>query len=354
MKILVIYPEYKEAVTGGQIYDHYFINRIAEKEEHQVDFLTDDMLFTNSKYLYNFAYLQKLSHIKKYDVILTNSRLYTRLLLPFFALRLFGKKTKRINIHHHFDFLGEQGNKKRIHKILELLFLKSSHTTIIPSPYVKQIFKELLPKSKFHFVELGLKKTLSYSQSSEKTAGNLLFVGTIEQRKGLIYLIKALYLLKQKNISFHCNIVGKVVEEGYYAELKASVAKFHLKEDVTFCGRVDDKQLSGYYEWASCFVFPSLLEGYGMVMLEAMSYGLPVVAFNNSAIPYTVKNEKNGLLIEDKNEKELANALSKIITSKDFRKGLSQGALSTYANFRTFADMNEEIDRLCQTNFASI
>ena len=106
MKILVIYPEYKEAVTGGQIYDHYFINRIAEKEEHQVDFLTDDMLFTNSKYLYNFAYLQKLSHIKKYDVILTNSRLYTRLLLPFFALRLFGKKTKRINIHHHFDFLG--------------------------------------------------------------------------------------------------------------------------------------------------------------------------------------------------------------------------------------------------------
>jgi len=353
MKILVIYPEYKEAVTGGQIYDHYFINRIAGKEEHQVDFLTDDMLFTNNKYLYNFAYLQKFFRLKKYDIILTNSRLYTRLLLPFFFLRLFGK-TKQINIHHHFDYLGVQGKKKGVHKTLELLFLKTSHASVIPSPYVKQLFKELLPKSKFHFVELGLKKTLTYPQKSEKTAGNLLFVGTIERRKGLIYLIKALYLLKQKNIPFHCNIVGKVVEEDYFAELKINIAKYRLEDNITFCGRVDDTQLSEYYDWASCFVFPSLLEGYGMVILEAMSFGLPVIAFNNSAIPFTVKNEKNGLLIENKNEKKLANALSKIITDDTFREELSQGALNTYVNFRTFADMNKEIDQLCQTNFTSV
>ena len=350
MKILVIYPEYKEVITGGQIYDHYVIDRIAEKEEYQVDFLTDNMLCTNSKYLYNFAYLQKFFYAKKYDIILTNSRLYSRLLFLFFFLKLFSK-TKLINIHHHFNFLGESGNKKTIHKTLELFFLRLSYVSIIPSPYIKQLFIQLLPKSKFFFVELGLKKTLTYSQSSIKTNNNLLYVGTIERRKGLIYLIRSLYLLKQKNLSFHCNIVGNIVEEDYFSELKINITKFHLENNISFCGRVNDTQLSEYYNSAFCFVFPSLLEGYGMVILEAMAYGLPVVTFNNSAMPFTVKNGENGLLVEDKNEEEFANAISKIITNIPFRENLSKGALNTYANLRTFADMDKEIDMLCKLNF---
>ena len=353
MRILVIYPEYKEAFTGGQIYDHYFIDRIVEKREYQVDFLTDDMLYTNSKYFYNFAYLQNFFYAKKYDMILTNSRLYPRLLLLFFFLRLFSK-TKLVNIHHHFSFLGENGCKKTIHKTLELAFIRLSYATIIPSPYVKQLFKQLLPKSKFFFVELGIKKTLTYPQKLEKPNSNLLYVGTIEKRKGLIYLIKALYMLKQKNILFHCSIVGKIVEEDYFSELKINIAKFRLENNIFFCGRVNEMQLSEHYNSASCFVFPSLLEGYGMVMLEAMSYGLPIVTFNNSAMPFTVKNEENGLLVENKNEKELADAISKIITNTNFREKLSKGALNSYANLRTFADMNKEIDRLCQTSFTSI
>lgn len=65
-----------------------------------------------------------------------------------------------------------------------------------------------------------------------------------------------------------------------------------LEDVVSFSGRVSDEELRNYYSKAYCFVLPSLLEGYGMVLIEAMSYGLPVIAFNNSAIPFTLRMEK--------------------------------------------------------------
>jgi len=350
MKILIILPEYKEIITGGHIYDHYFIDRIIEKRENKVDFLTDDMLCTKKKYLYNISYLQKFFHVKKYNIILTNSRLYTRLFLLFFFLKLFSK-TKLFVIHHHFNFLIENGYKKIVHKILELFFLQCSFATIIPSPYVKQLFIQLLPKRKFVFIESGLRKTLNYSQNLNKINGNLLYVGTIEKRKGLIYLIRSLNLLKNKNIFFHCNIIGKIIENNYYSILVAKIKEYKLEKNISFCGWVDDKQLSNYYNNASCFVFPSLLEGYGVVILEAMSYGLPVVAFDNSAMPFTIKNEENGLLVENKNEYKFANAILRIITEIDLKEKLSKGALNTYVNLRKFEDMDDEIDKLYLSNF---
>lgn len=75
---------------------------------------------------------------------------------------------------------------------------------------------------------------------------------------------------------------------------------YGLEDVVTFVGRISDEELKSYYSRAYCFVFPSLLEGYGMVLIEAMSYGLPVIAFDNSAIPFTVKNDRNGILVRIK------------------------------------------------------
>ncbi len=351
MKILIIYPGYGSGITGGQIYDQYLLERIAEKKEFQVDFITENLLWTSKKAFYPLIYLGKFFTARKYDIILTNSLTYKRLLLLFIFLRLFSK-VKLISIHHHFFFLENQGAAKRVHKFLETLYLKISDATIIPSPYVKNLFTKLLPKSKYFYIELGVKKGLKQLvKPKPETNHNLLFVGSIEQRKGLIYLIEALNILNKKNISFHCDIVGKVIDEVYFKMLKEKVEQFGLQNKVTFCGRVSEEQLSEYYNNSYCFVFPSLLEGYGMVLIEAMSYGLPVVAFDNSAMPYTVKNGKNGLLAENKNTEALAKSIAEILENPNLRQKLSDDALHSYSNARSFADMDEEIDEICQTHF---
>ncbi|MDR1761228.1 MAG: glycosyltransferase family 4 protein [Bacteroidales bacterium] len=235
---------------------------------------------------------------------------------------------------------------------METLYLKISDATIIPSPYVKNLFTKLLPKSKYFYIELGVKKGLThFSKQKTEQNNNLLFVGSIERRKGLIYLLEALNILTKKEVTFHCNIVGKVIDECYFKMLEKKVEQFGLQNKITFCGRVSEEQLSEYYNNSYCFVFPSLLEGYGMVLIEAMSYGLPIVAFDNSAMPYTVKHGENGLLAENKNTKTLAKSIANILANPSLRQKLSDGALHSYGNARSFADMDKEIDEICQTHF---
>ena len=102
-----------------------------------------------------------------------------------------------------------------------------------------------------------------------------------------------------------------------------------LEENVKFHGIVSQQELERFYSQAYAFVFPSLLEGYGLVLIEAMSYGLPVIAFNNSAMPYTIKNEVNGLLVTNCDSTELGDKILWLMKNVDYHRNLSQNALKT-------------------------
>ena len=119
---------------------------------------------------------------------------------------------------------------------------------------------------------------------------------------------------------------------------------FGFEDVVTFVGRISDEELKSYYSRAYCFVFPSLLEGYGMVLIEAMSYGLPVIAFDNSAIPFTVKNDRNGILVRDKNILDLKKSILKLCVDTDYHRKLCDGALDTYRNARSLSDLDVDIE----------
>ena len=355
MKILIIYPYNpinEEPITGGQLYDHFFISRvITHGRNYTIDFLTDDMLCMSNKKFFNFAYLHKFSIAKQYDIVLTNSRLYTHLILLSLFLKIFSK-TKLISIHHHFDFLAEINTfKRKIRKFAEIFFLRVSHATIIPNPYIKEIFHQLLPNRKVIFIESAIKR-FSHDISQNKNNNiNLLFVGTVEPRKGLSYLVKSLDLLGKHNILFHCDIVGKIVDEKYFTMLKQEIKKLDLEVSITFRGRVNDDELIEYYSNATCFVFPSLQEGYGYVIIEAMAFGLPVIAFNNSAMPFTVKNGINGMLAKNKDFEDFERCIVEIIKNNQLRELLSKGALETYERSRTFEDIDDNVRLLCQSDF---
>lgn len=349
--ILIIYPEYAEGITGGQIYDKMFIESLRKDKRFHVDFLLDKDLCTTKKYLYSLAYVLKFSQCRKYDYILTNSRLYTRL-FALFSL-LYFCKVKIYSIHHHFNFEGEVGFRRFIHKTLELFFLKISTATIIPSPYIKDMFGALLPKSKFVYVPLGVKKAAVKDQMPIKQFDviNLLYVGTIERRKGLMYLIESLKLISTGNTAYKCHIVGKVFEEDYKAELDKKIVEYHLTDNVIFHGRLSNEDLDAVYSNSTMFVFPSMLEGYGMVLLEAMSYSLPMVAFDNSAMPYTVKTGKTGILVENKNVEQFAAAIQKLAEDKAYYDSIVANTKQAYNSIRTEEDLQEDIYKTIDSLF---
>ncbi|MCL5999747.1 MAG: glycosyltransferase family 4 protein [Chloroflexi bacterium] len=107
-----------------------------------------------------------------------------------------------------------------------------------------------------------------------------LFVGTFEPRKNLVALLRA---LQEQPADFRLVIVG---ESGWGDNEPAQVASaLGVAERVTFAGRLSDEQLDACYRSARMLVFPSLSEGFGLPVLEAMARGVPVICSNTGALP---------------------------------------------------------------------
>ncbi|MDT8304634.1 MAG: glycosyltransferase family 1 protein [Anaerolineae bacterium] len=109
----------------------------------------------------------------------------------------------------------------------------------------------------------------------------VLHVGTLQPRKNLLILLEALAQLERPDLPLY--LVGG--RGWYYDEIFARVTALGLQQQVHFAGYVDDGVLPLWYNAASLLVFPSLYEGFGMPILEALACGTPVVAASSSALP---------------------------------------------------------------------
>lgn len=329
----------RELVTGGQIYDNNLTSVIDKKTS-----LNFNNLFLNigrwssNLLIAPFLYLFKIAKTKDTDIYLFNSVIFMRfMLLPFYIKKI--KRKKAIAIHHHFLHKELNGVKGKIYKIFEWKFLDQMDKIVVPSPYIYDLLLKRYNKEKLIFLKIPFDK--SASRESKPIKGNLSFAGTIEQRKGLKYLLESLNILKQRGKNYPLKIMGKIVNEHYYEELKEFINKHGL--DVTFTGFLSKEEKDNIMAETDVFVFPSLLEGYGMVLVEAQVYGLPIVSFDNSAMPYNVKNDKNGYAISTGDINAFADAIEKIVEDRELRNRLSAGALENLKLQNTFESFENSI-----------
>ena len=150
----------------------------------------------------------------------------------------------------------------------------------------------------------------------------ILYVGHHERRKGLIYLLEAVAILRRQGIPVRLTTAGGGQQ---LAELRRVANDLGIGELVTFLGHLpdpDDEKLPQLYSQADVFVFPSLAEGFGFVLVEAMASGLPVVASDISAIPEVVGDA--GVLFPARNPEALAEILREL--AEDPRRRTELGA----------------------------
>jgi len=160
----------------------------------------------------------------------------------------------------------------------------------------------------------------------------LLSVGSVIERKGLRYLLEALDTLSDSKVQL--DVVGDTEDEsGYVAGMKELITSYGLGKQVTLHGHIADReQLRQLYRKADVLVLPSLYETFGIVLLEAMSFGLPIISTTAGAIPELVKNGETGILVPPKDPRALANAITKLIDSRPKRK---QYGLNGIQHFKT-------------------
>ncbi len=181
-----------------------------------------------------------------------------------------------------------------------------------------------LPPEKVVVTYPGLKMSKVNPKDNLKKYGVegsfILYVGTLQPRKNLNGLIKAFAKLKNKNLKLV--IVGK---KGWlYENIFKQVKDLGLAEKVIFTGYVPDEDLPAFYKNAQCFILPSLYEGFGLPVLEAMHYGCPVVASNVSSLPEVVG--KAGILVNPNDVNDITRGIKEAFKRKDelVKKGLRQ------------------------------
>ncbi|MBD3208781.1 MAG: glycosyltransferase [Candidatus Nealsonbacteria bacterium] len=173
--------------------------------------------------------------------------------------------------------------------------------------------------------------------SDNKT--NILFVGRIEERKGLIYLLKSYKILQEKFSDLRLIIVGEGPEE---EECQKYVKKHNLQE-VVFEGEVEEG-VASYYKTADIFVSPAIFgESFGLVNLEAMACGTPVAAFANQGYADLLRGTCiEPFLAPPKDHKALAEKIEALIRDPELRKEIGEKAIEE-ARFYSWSSVADQV-----------
>jgi phosphatidyl-myo-inositol alpha-mannosyltransferase len=161
---------------------------------------------------------------------------------------------------------------------------------------------------------------------------NILFLGRLEHRKGLKYLLKAYQTVKQEIPNSRLIVVGPGtrLRKGYEKWVKQN----HLEDDVVFVGYVSEEDKPRYFKTADIYCAPSTgHESQGIVLLEAMAVGTPIVASNLEGYAGVVTHGQEGLLVPPKNGTELAKALVFLLRDKTLRQQMSAKGRATAENY---------------------
>ncbi len=163
-------------------------------------------------------------------------------------------------------------------------------------------------------------------QNQETKAGipanYILFVGSIEPRKNLVSLLKA-YAFLPREIRKGYKLLLAGFEGWKNKEFFLLLDK--LKGSVEYRGYVDDETLAGLYRNATCFVYPSLYEGFGLPPLEAMACGCPVVVSNVASLPEVCGDAAH--YVDPHDVEGIAEGMYKVLTDNALRQSLIQKGL---------------------------
>jgi len=270
----------------------------------------------------NFAQkIQKMLEKEKFDIIHFHE-FYT----PFSSLQILQHSTS-INIATFHACL-EASPLAKTAKSISRTYLKKMAKKIHGAIAVSTVARKyaIFPnKRKIIIIPNGVDLTRFNTRVSplRKFADkkiNILFVGRLTKRKGLIYLLKAFKVLKKKYPNIRLIVVG----DGDQKRKAKEFVRLHRVKDVFFAGAVSDKLLPFYYASADIFCSPATeAESFGIVLLEAMATGLPVVAFANTGYKQVLKGFGERGLVPSKNVKSLAGKIESLIEGKELRKDLA-------------------------------
>ena len=228
-------------------------------------------------------------------------------------------------------FLDQSGLFLKILYKMQNFFIKRiiEHSSAISAAneYEKEIFSGINKESKIEIIRNGvnLKSLVSKQNFKEKYQINskfILFVGRFSKVKGIETLIYAFNIIKNKLKITDIRLVIMGVDFGYQNEMFGLIKKLDLSEEIIVIKNPPRDDVISAYGESEFLILPSQWELSPLVPLESFAFKRPVISTNSHGIPYTVQNNKNGILVEPENPVQLSDAIAKLLNNSELREKL--------------------------------
>lgn len=211
---------------------------------------------------------------------------------------------------------------------------------VTESAYTKNSLRKIgINSKKIEVIKLGVNLPLKVNYRYIK-GDYILNNGGIDIRKNLDQLIKAFDNVHKRKPEYKLVITG--LNKEILPKLKELVNKLHLQKTVIFVGYVDDMRLASLLKYAKCLCYPSLNEGFGFPILEAFSYGVPVITSNTSSIPEVAKNAS--IFINPKNKNQIAEAILTVLNDNKLVDNLRMSGFEKVKEFSWRKTANEYLN----------
>lgn len=229
---------------------------------------------------------------------------------------------------------GEDESEQRIK--IEKQSIDSADAVVVSTSDEQQDISVLYSKSleTISVINAGVDPEL-FKPSSQRNARNnlgiteenvVLYVGRIEPLKGVDILLKAFSLMENISETRLMIVGGNVNQSSEISKLRLLSSKLSIDEQVTFTGAVEHRELPIYYNATDVFALPSYYESFGLVALEAMACGKPVVASRVGGLKSLVKDGVSGYLIPWRCAEPFANKLDILLKNNSLNKKMGEAA----------------------------
>ncbi|MBI1767941.1 MAG: glycosyltransferase family 4 protein [Bacteroidetes bacterium] len=205
----------------------------------------------------------------------------------------------------------------------------------VPSQFAKRSFTQRgFPDSKIFVNNFGVSSFFS-PVGSKASKFIILYVGNLSIQKGLIYLFKAMHLLRWPEIQYELWFIGNVSKE--IKEIIPSYARSNWK----FFGHIDHHELASYISQCSVMVHPSIQEGLSMVLAQVMSCGVVPIATTNTGGEDIISDGENGFIIPIRSPEKIAEKLTLLFEDRVLLNGMQDNARNYARQFTTWDGYGE-------------
>lgn len=285
----------------------YLINDRPYKEELK-DSIKKLKLISIVKYLFKNAKLLMLKYSENIKIIKSINSDYI-ITTRDFHNKLVGKyaKDKIIKIateHNHHN-----NNSRYIKKVVTSL--KNIDYFVVVSEDLKEFYKNKIGDTKCLYIPNVIDNI--YDKPKYNTNYNLVSVGRFSKEKAFEDLIEVIGIVKKDIPNIHLNLVG---DGKLKNDITNKIESLDLKENIKLCGYLSQSEIKKVMLDSSLYIMTSLTESFGLVLIEANSYGIPCIAFDSASGAKQIIENKE-LLISNRDKEKMAKLIVKLLKDKD-------------------------------------